>query len=90
MTCTMSQDYLLMIHLYIINNSYAAVQSATSLSNDLEKINQWSSDWAVTFNPERTKSVTSPEKIHIIPCLFCWAEGRRSSVSYSFRLCVWS
>jgi hypothetical protein len=30
------------------------VQAANSLTNDLEKIKQWSTKWAVDFNPQKT------------------------------------
>ena len=39
-------------------------ESANNLNSDLEKIHRWSSDWLVTFNPQKTETMTISRKLH--------------------------
>ena len=39
-------------------------ESANNLNSDLAKIHRWSSDWLVTFNPQKTETMTISRKLH--------------------------
>jgi hypothetical protein len=47
--------------LYVIVDNNI-VQAANSLTNDLEKIKQWSTKWAVNFNPQKTINLNITRK----------------------------
>jgi hypothetical protein len=52
----------------VVENQTSA---AESLNEDLECIHQWSSDWGITFNAAKTKSVLfSRRKMANLPRLF--------------------
>ncbi|OPL20442.1 hypothetical protein AM593_06915, partial [Mytilus galloprovincialis] len=39
-------------------------ESANNLNSDLANIHRWSSDWLVTFNPQKTETMTISRKLH--------------------------
>ncbi|CAC5394435.1 unnamed protein product [Mytilus coruscus] len=39
-------------------------ESANNLNSDLAKIHRWSSNWLVTFNPQKTETMTISRKFH--------------------------
>ncbi|CAC5391536.1 unnamed protein product [Mytilus coruscus] len=39
-------------------------ESANNLNSDLAKIHRWSSNWLVTFNPQKTETMTILRKLH--------------------------
>ena len=49
------------LYLIVDNDEY---QAAEQLNNDIEKIHQWSKNWLVKFNPEKTEIMTISKKIN--------------------------
>jgi hypothetical protein len=43
--------------MYVIVDEQNYIQAADMLSTDLSHIHNWSQDWAIKFNPNKTESV---------------------------------
>ena len=50
--------------LYVIVDEQTYIQAAYMLSRDLSHIHNWSQNWAIKFNPNKTESVLFTRRIY--------------------------